>query len=797
MSKHSNPTVHVPHVDPKRSRAAKKAAITRAINKRLSASRQLRVHHKIIVGGMVGAVVVFTLIGIHSQLMVFAATSNTSSFIGLNNKCLDDSRSIAKNRNAIQLYRCNGTNAQKWTISSDGSIRSAVNSQYCIDVAGGRKAEGTNVQLYKCNGTNAQQFTVSATAIVNTRSGLCISVKDAISADWTRLVMTSCHSTPSQTWVYSGSATSGGTGTPSTDPGSGTTNGGGTILTPPPANGGGTAGGTITTGQKLFVSPSGNDANSGDIQGAPLKTLAKAQAVARTKNGDLTIYLAGGTYSLNSPLSFTSSDSGRGGTITWSAQPGSSYPMISGGSAITGWTQGSGGVWSAHVPTGTSFRELYVNDTWATRARSASAAGYTITSSGVSAPAEVASYGNTSDMEIVASNQWKVFRCGVSGISGGTLRIDSKCWSNAHLTSYGIKQMMYLENARELLDKAGEWYLNRATSTVYYMPRSGETMNVTPIVYPVAQQLLIANGVSNLTFTGIRFAHTGYEATNSTTGYTSSQAAAYQTGSGLAIMPAAVSFNASHRITFTNDVFKEIGSAALMMSGGSQTVTITGSTFRDVGSAGIQLGGINSAGASATMQDSGFTVTNNYVRTVGIEYPDAAAIFAGYVANTNISHNEIANVPYTGISMGWGWGTNSFAQSNTIAHNSIHDFMQVLADGGAIYTLSSQPNTKISGNYAANGAHNNCLYPDEGSANMTWDSNVCINVPQWLHIWTSSIKNLTVSGNFATTSNQQQSGTNITMSNNTIFAPNQTPSGATGVMNAAGLESSFTSTRSN
>jgi len=793
MAQKTKKSVQSHRVDPKRSRAAKKAAVTRALNRELRKKSQLRLHHKILAGGAITLVILLTIIGIRDQLIAFAASTNFSSFVGLSNKCLDDRSSIAKDWNTVQLYHCNGTNAQKWTLSSDGSIHSGVNSGFCLDVMHGVKVAGTRVQLYHCNQTNAQKFTVSNNRISNTVSGLCVGVKNGSSTDSTPLVMQPCQNVQSQKWAYGGS-------TSSTDTGSTTTNSGTptTVTTPPPVASSGTVGGTITTGQKLFVSPTGNDSNSGDSQNAPLKTLAKAQTVARTKNGNLTIYLAGGTYSLTSPLTFSASDSGRNGTITWSAQPGSTYPLISGGSEITGWTKGANGIWSAKVPSGTNFRELYVNDSWATRARSASGSGYAITSSGVTAPSAVASYANPTDMEIVASNSWKVFRCGVSGVHGTTLTIDSKCWSNAHLTTYGIESMMYLENALELLDSPGEWYLNTATSTVYYMPRSGETMNSTPVVYPIAQQLITGSGVSNVTFTGIRFAHTGYNATSSTTGYTSSQAAAYQTGSGLAIMPAAVSFSGSKNISFTNDVFKEMGSAALMLTGGSQASTVTGNTFRDLGSAGIQLGGINSPNAVGASQDTGFTVTDNYIHNIGIEYPDAAAIFTGYVANTNISHNEIGTVPYTGISMGWGWGTNSFAQNNTVSNNYIHDFMQVLGDGGAIYTLSSQPNSKITGNYALRGTNNNCLYPDQGSANMTWSSNVCINVPQWLHIWTSSITNLTVSNNFADTSSQQQAGTHITMSNNTIFTRGSTPpNGAQSIMNASGLESPYLSIRSN
>jgi len=62
-------------------------------------------------------------------------------------------------------------------------------------------------------------------------------------------------------------------------------------------------------------------------------------------------------------------------------------------------------------------------------------------------------------------------------------------------------------------------------------------------------------------------------------------------------------------------------------------------------------------------------------------------VYAGYVSETVISHNEIGHTPYTGLSVGWGWGsTPSYMQNNQLSYNSIHHNMQVLGDGGCIYS---------------------------------------------------------------------------------------------------------------
>src|SRR5438046_10665381 len=81
------------------------------------------------------------------------------------------------------------------------------------------------------------------------------------------------------------------------------------------------------TAATVFVPPSGNDANAGTAKGAPVRTLARAQAVVRTLNqnmtGDVRVELAGGTYQLPAPLALTSRDSGTNGhNVVWTAASG-------------------------------------------------------------------------------------------------------------------------------------------------------------------------------------------------------------------------------------------------------------------------------------------------------------------------------------------------------------------------------------------------------------------------------------------------------------------------------------------
>jgi len=122
------------------------------------------------------------------------------------NKCLDNRGNLKANKNKIQLYTCNNTDAQKWTIGDNGTITNA--NGYCLDVASAGKAPKTLVQLYTCNGTAAQKWTVKSDgSIVNPNSGLCLDDKYAGTANGTQIWMWPCNGTAAQKWTVPAAVT--------------------------------------------------------------------------------------------------------------------------------------------------------------------------------------------------------------------------------------------------------------------------------------------------------------------------------------------------------------------------------------------------------------------------------------------------------------------------------------------------------------------------------------------------------------------------------------------------------------
>ncbi len=118
------------------------------------------------------------------------------------NRCLDVSGGGTANGTNVQIHECNGTNSQRWTMTSAGELRSAVASGMCLDVSGGGTANGTNVQIYQCNGTNAQQWTRTAAGELRSALGpnICLDVANAGTANGTNVQIYQCNGTKAQQW---------------------------------------------------------------------------------------------------------------------------------------------------------------------------------------------------------------------------------------------------------------------------------------------------------------------------------------------------------------------------------------------------------------------------------------------------------------------------------------------------------------------------------------------------------------------------------------------------------------------
>ncbi len=619
----------------------------------------------------------------------------------------------------------------------------------------------------------------------------------------------------------------------------------------------------------LHASPSGTGTSCSATQPC---SLSAAQAAVRSQNstmsGDIVVQLAGGVYRLAEPLRLTAADSGNNGyRVRWQAAP-SARPVISGARAVTGWSLVDAGknIWRANVPTGIDSRQLYVNGAVATRARTqVNRADFTFTGTGMRFSNSALSYlnnvGNQNRVEVESVNSFTDRYSPVQSISGNFLTMQQPAWNNNTFGYDTLSQPhragpFYLANAYEFLDSPGEWYLNPGTGALSYIPQAGQNMSTVGVELPVLQSLVNVGGTydapaHHIAFSGITFTGTSWLGPSSNQGYADQQTGAYLAGNwnwpGDRLtscqngctqfeaarphwnqMPAAVQVSAANNITFSESQFVNLGQTAIGIGNdanahasnvglGASNITVTRSEIARSSAGGIVVGGVRADAhhpSDQRMVNRDITVSHNRIHDLGIEYRGNVSVLNTYVSTATVSHNEVYNMPYSGMSIGYGWGANdaggnnnyagrglynyqpryttpTTASNNRLINNYIHDVMQQMNDGGCIYTLSWNPNASISGNHCQRTNGYFGVYFDEGSKYYSVTGNVFNNTGTWATANYWGGENM---GNWTLTNNWSTNGsTNVTngdrgnvVSGNAVVANGNWPAGAQAVMANAG-----------
>ncbi len=577
-----------------------------------------------------------------------------------------------------------------------------------------------------------------------------------------------------------------------------------------------------------YVSPSGDDANPGTAA-YPFRTINHARDVLRGKIPGMTenfqVLLAGGWHVLGAPLVFTQADGGANGhVVTYANAPGA-VPVISGGQFISGWTLHDAvrNIWQAVAPgavltSGT--RQLFVDDVRAPRAHGGDPiVGATETATGYTLPGTnaLATWAHPEDAEFIYNaaqggvtgfGTWVEPRVPVASATatGGTtvITMATPAFTLARATpQIAVGLPTAVESAYELLDAPGQWYFDRHAGMFYAIPQANQDLNRVRVVAPVLENLITAAGVAgaplaNLRFSGITFAHTTWMRPSGVNGFPEIQANHCQDGSR---PQAAVVIAQASGITFTGCVFAHLGGAGLQYFPAVRASSVSGCRFTDMSGSGMVLGDVDDPTVTdPTQQDNGDIYSDWVFTANACEYHGGVPLYCGFLANAVVAHNEIMDAPYSGISMGWGWGRTSYASGNLISSNRVTGFLEQLSDGGAIYVNGPQPGCEMTGNYCSGALltqFGGAIYPDEGSTGWNIHGNVSAGSGNWLYVWTSSIHDLAVHDNWSQSGVFIDNGTNDVLTNNTVFSATiSAPAAAQVVMSEAGLEPAYIGTRS-
>ena len=528
-----------------------------------------------------------------------------------------------------------------------------------------------------------------------------------------------------------------------------------------------------------------------DIKLTPDSSLTDAVRHARElrrtgKATEVTIHLAPGTYRLYEPLRLRPEDSGL--TIV------GDDAIISGGQEVNGWTT-EGTLLTADIPDfngrPVDFRQLWVSSPLQTspcrgdfqkavRARDVEdfeqmhrILTYDKKNRILWVPkAAVAKIMNAPYAEMVLHEMWCVSNLRIKSLTpqGDSVAVrfhdqEAKLqfdhpWPSPMTPNTGHPSPFYLTNAKELLDKPGEWYYDFRAGKLYYMPLSN--MAASPAaVYPAIETLVEVIGtadypVRDITFRGVTFSHTTWMRPTDK-GHVPLQAGMYLTEAyklrpqidrknnhkldnqgWLGRADAAVEVRYGENVNFDGCRFEHLGGSGLDYVVGCKGGMISACTFTDIAMNGLVVGSFSPEGLETHLPYrpaderevcSGLTIEQSEFSHVSNEDWGCVAIAAGYVSGVTIAHNTIHDVSYSGISLGWGWNRDSVCMKNNKVHaNLIYNYAQHMYDCAGIYTLGNQPGTVISENvvrdiakpsYVHDPNHWFYLYTDEGSSNIT------------------------------------------------------------------------------
>ena len=225
--------------------------------------------------------------------------------------------------------------------------------------------------------------------------------------------------------------------------------------------------------------------------------------------------------------------------------------------------------------------------------------------------------------------------------------------------------------------------------------------------------------MANIVLRGLTFTHTDYRL--EAAGYADVQAAIGIAGD--------IRAEGAVGCVVEDCVFTRLGGYGLDLGKGCQGWRVVGNEFTDLGAGGIRIGE-TTARTDSIEECHGHVVTDNRLSRLGRIYAPGAGVLILQSGNNRVAYNEIHDLFYTAISVGWNWGYQETpCRDNLIEFNHLHDIGQgLLSDMGAIYTLGIQRGTVIRNNlihdvhaftYGGWG-----LYTDEGSSYITLENNV-------------------------------------------------------------------------
>jgi hypothetical protein len=501
------------------------------------------------------------------------------------------------------------------------------------------------------------------------------------------------------------------------------------------------------------VVPEGAAGGDGSA-GKPFISLQAAMdALPAAPSEALVLKMAPGTYRIGEALQISPAHL-RGRPLRIE---GGGKAVISGGRRLTEWTI-ENGRWN-HRLEGVAVCELFVNGKRAARSRFPKAGWARVAEA---LPDKRSGFTAQDDLppaksaELLFLHDWSISRIPVASIEGRLLKTSGPIgFPAAHfvIDHYEKHPRFCLEDDVSFLTEPGTWCNQPTSQTLTYLPRPGETLENTVFEIPIATQVLRVSGskgepLRDLRFDGIAFEHCRFDLPPS--GYAEGQATKHvprdaAPGNGdphgqWKFVPWAITVEHAENVVFHQCRIRSMGGGGILLGTDTRSCVVQHGHIADISGNGIGIGeggerrgpdGRSWQQAAPEEAATGNRVEHCLVEHCGQQFHGAVGIWVGLAKDSRIVRNEVRHHPYTGISVGWMWNPNpSPCGGNIVEGNHIHHVMQLLSDGGGIYTLGRQPGTRLRDNLIhdvplnSGRAESNGMFLDEGSSEFLIENNL-------------------------------------------------------------------------
>lgn len=502
-----------------------------------------------------------------------------------------------------------------------------------------------------------------------------------------------------------------------------------------------------------------------------------------------TVRVKKGVYNIKKPLVFTPADSGsKDFPVKWIGDNGA---VFSGGGKIENWRDDGDGVWSAPIPVNEKgekifFESLYVNGRRADRSRFPGkgdlkfgkwAERKEISGAVTNYIEEFTVQGPQPDfLASLSREELDAVQCRIAvKWSYCVYPVESYTPSNGKISLCGKESIapwkkwdssrhnyLFFENVAVGFTEPGQWFYDVKAGRVKYRPFKGETLESLEAIAPTSRLVSLVefkgdldkgDFVHDITFENIAFtaSRTDGEVVRNGAVKQYQLQAARQTGATIYAIGA-------HRVKFDGCRVFNTENYAFKFDDGCVSNTVTSCEIYDAGSGGIWLGNnqpnlLKSANENwrdlrdpwkypfptKSIVDTSVkavrfnVIDNNLITHCGRVNPEGCGIVLTHAADTKVTHNEISDIFYTGISVGWTWGYwGSYAQRNEISFNLIKNIGQgKMADMGGVYTLGASFGTVVTNNVIMDVKSSSYggwgMYNDEGSEGVLWENNLVVN----------------------------------------------------------------------